>query len=122
MNIIKLIIEFIVIFTIIFLIYYFFIIKKCQKDKKSVPAEVNLIILKHKIDVKKIDLYQMTKVVSIVTVTILSIVITIVNESFNNNIVALLVGTLISIMIALIAYHIIGNIYEDKGKKVVKKK
>ena len=123
MNWYKIVIEFLIIFGIISILYYFVVIKKCKKNNQYVPAEVNLILLLHKIDVKKINLYQMIKVVCLSTSLILSLIITVISELYNNTIISLIFGTLLSIAVALIIYRIIGNYYENiSRKKNIKKK
>lgn len=71
----------------------------------------------HKIDADKIDVYQMVKVVSIVTTIILSIIITLIGVFFDNTLVIMIFGTLISLVVAVICYRIIGNYYEKKSRK-----
>lgn len=117
MDIKKVLIEFIITFAVIYIIYYLLVIKKCKKDKKMVPAEVNIIIMLHKIDIKKVDIYQMVKVVSIVTTFIISTIITLISVFFNNTIIIMIFGTLLSLVIAFICYRIIGNYYEKQSKK-----
>ncbi len=116
MNIVKIIIEFVLTFIIIYLLYFFGIVRKCKTDKKIAPAEVNLILYYYDIDVKKIDLYQMIKVVSIVTTLILSVIITIISIFFHSTIILLVFCTLISILVAIICYRIIGRHYEKKSQ------
>ena len=117
MSITKVLIEFVVTFIIVYLFYYFFIIKKCKKNKKMVPTEVSLILAVYKIDIKKINLYHMIKVVSLVTTTVLSIIITAISEFFSNTIIVLIFGTLISVLVAIICYRMIGRYYEKKSNK-----
>lgn len=121
MNIIKVLIEFIITFLIVYLFYYIFVIKKCKKNKKLVPAEVNLIIALNQIDVSKINVYEMIKVVSVVTTFIISVIITIIWIFFDNTIIALLFGTALSILVAIISYRIIGKYYKKKSMKIEKK-
>ena len=115
MNVIKVLIEFVVTFVVVYLFYYFLVIKKCKKNKKIVPAEVNLIIMLNHIDANKIDIYEMVKVVSFVTTTIISLIVTLIWIFFNNTIIALLFGTAISILIAIICYRLIGKYYKKKS-------
>ena len=117
MDIKKVLIEFIITFAIIYVIYYFLIIRKCRKNKKVVPAEVKLILYFYNIDLKKVDIYQIVKVVSVVTTFILSLIITIISVFFESTIILLLFGTLISIIVAIICYRIIGSYYEKKSNK-----
>ena len=116
MDIVKVLIEFVITFVIIYLVYYFIVIKKCKKNKKLVPAEVNIILMFHKIDIDKINIYQMVKVVSLVTTIIISIIITLIGCFFSNTIILLVFGTLISLVVAIICYRIIGNYYEKQSK------
>ena len=122
MNIWLILIQFLITFIIIYLIYYFFVIRKCKKTLKYAPVEVNLILTRYNIDVKKINLYGMIKVVSFVTSLILSVTITLITAFFDSTIISIIFGTLISVLVAIIVYNIIGRIYEKKSKKVVKKK
>ena len=118
----KIVIEFILVFIIIFSIYYFFTIRKCKKNKKYVPVEVNIILMKYKIDLDIINRYSFIKLVGMVTVLILSLIITFVIEFIDNTILALLLGTIVSLLLAFIFYSIIGKYYEKKSMLVVKKK
>ncbi len=115
MNIVKVLIEFVLTFIIIYAVYYALVLRKCKKDKTKVPTEVSLILSFYKIDPKKINLYQMIKVVSIVTTFILSLIITVIGIFFDNTIILLIFGTLISVIVAIICYRIIGRYYEKKS-------
>ena len=117
MDIKKVLIEFVITFAIVYLIYYFLVIKRCKKNKNMVPAEVNLILAFYKINIKKIDVYQMVKVVSVVTTFIISTIITIISIFFDNTIILLVFGTLISILVAFICYRMIGRYYEKQSNK-----
>ena len=117
MNIEKVLIEFSITFIVIYLLYYFFVIRKCKKNSGVVPAEVNIILLKHKIDIKKINLFNMIKVVSVATTFIIAAIITLISEFFDNTIIILLFGTFISVLVAIIIYRIIGKYYEKKSNQ-----
>ncbi len=116
MDILKLSIEFILTFIIIYLFYYFFTIKKCKKNKKYVPVEVNLIITIYKIDVKKIDLYKMIKIVCLITSFIISISVVLIMSLSKNNILSLIIGSILSLVLAIIIYSFIGKYYKKKNK------
>lgn len=117
MNYFKTLIIFVVTFCILYAIYYFFIIRKCKKNKEFVPVEVNLILIRYHINTKKIDLYQMIKLVSLVTVTILSMVITIVLEFSLNTFLSIIIATIVSVIFAILCYDIIGKIYKNRSIK-----
>lgn len=118
----KILIQFFVVFFFIFLIYYLFVLRKCKKEKKYVPPEVSIILIKYKIDSKKINLQQMNKIVVFVTSLILAFAITVSIVLFDNKIVSLFLGTTASVLIAIIAYSIIGRIYKKQSDKEKKKK
>ena len=117
MNITKVLIEFIITFIIIYLLYYVIVIRKAKKNKKFVSTEVNLILSFYDIDLKKVDTYQMIKVVSIVTTFILTAIITGISIFFDSTIILLIFGTLISLLVAFICYRMIGKHYEKISKK-----
>ena len=121
MNIIKVLIEFIITFVLVFLIYYFTVTKRCKKNKKMVPVEVNLILAFYNIDIDKINIYQMVKVVNFVTSLIISIIITTISIYFDNTIIVMIFGALISILVAIICYRAIGRYYEKKSNKINEK-
>jgi len=120
MDIIRIIAESIITFLVIFIFYYFLIIKKCKKDKHYVSTEVNLILILYRIDYKKIDLLQMTKVVCLVNSIGLSLVISFISIFKEKMIILLLLGTVIAVILMLIIYSFIGNYYRNKS--LVKKK
>ena len=120
MDLKKVLIEFVATFIIIYLIYYLVVIRKNKKNKKMVSSEVNLILMFYKIDPKKIDIHQMVKVVSLVTTLILSLIITAISVFFDSTIIILIFGALISIVVAIICYRIIGRYYEKKSREIKK--
>ncbi len=114
MNIMRVFIELLITFIIVYLLYYFFIINKHKKNKEMVPTEVILIMSLYKIDPKQIDLYKMIKLVSLVSCGTIAIVITLMSNFFNNTIILLLFGTLVSVVLAFIFYGMIGRHFEKK--------
>ena len=117
MDIVKVLIEFIITFIAIYLVYYLLVVKKCKKNKKMIPTEVSLILIFHKIDPKKIDIVKMVKVVSFVTTFIISLIITLISVFFDNMIILLVFGTLMSLVVAVICYRMIGNHYKKLSEK-----
>lgn len=115
MNIAKVLAEFVAAFVIIYLIYYFFIIKKCKKQKDYVPTEVSLILIIHKIDHKKINLYKMIRMVSLVTTFILALVVTLISNFFNNTVIVIVFGTILSVLLAIIIYNLIGRHFKRQS-------
>ena len=121
MNITKVLLELLITFIIVYLFYYIFIIRKCKKNKKVIPIEVSFILSIYDIDINRINLLEMIKVVSLATTIILSIIITIISEFFDNTIILLVFGAVISVLVAIIIYRMIGKHYEKESMKKDKK-
>jgi peptidoglycan/LPS O-acetylase OafA/YrhL len=118
-DLLKFFIEFIVTFAVAFTFYYFVLIKQHKKiDEKKVPTEINIILKYHKIELKKINYKSLLVSVSIVTSLILSIIINIVFHFMHNNILVVIITLIVSLPIALVAYDIIGRIYEKKSNEI----
>lgn len=113
----KFVIEFFAIFLLLSLIYYFLIIRKCKNNSGYAPVEVNLILSRYNIDIKKINLYKMIKQVSFITIFILSLTISLITNFFDSTILAILFATLLSVLLAFIIYGYIGSYYEKKSTK-----
>lgn len=122
MDVKKVLLEFVITFVLVYLTYYLLVIRKCRKNKGLVPTEITLILSFYEIDIEKIDLNKMIKVVSFVTTCILSIIITSIGIFFDSTIIVLVFGTAMSILVAIICYRIIGSYYEKQSKKSKKTK
>jgi len=120
MGVTRIIIELFITFVVIFAIYYFTIIKKSKNEKKYISVEVNLILMLYRIDAKKVNLFQMTKVVCLVNSIGLALAITFVSNLKEKIIVLLLLGTVVAVLLMLIIYSFIGKYYLKKS--LIKKK
>lgn len=118
MDYIKIGIEFIITFLLILIFYYFFSIRKYKKDNNFIPTEVSLIIIRNHLDKKKIDVYKMIKVVSVLTSIILAISTTLMINLSNNIFISILVGVSLSVVLAIIVYGFIGNSFKKKIKNI----
>ena len=116
MDIIDILIEFLIIYLIIYSLYYFFTIKKCKKNAKYVPAEVGIILIKHKINLSKAELYKMIKVVCSITSFILALSVILMSHLSNNIILSILIGVSLSVVLAIIIYGFIGRYYKRKSR------
>lgn len=120
-DLLKFLIEFIIIFAVGFTFYYFVLIRQNKKlDEKKVPTEVNIILRYHKIDLKKINYKSLLMCVSIVTSLILSLIVNVAFHFMNNNILVVIVTLIASLPIALVAYDIIGRCFEKKSQELTK--
>lgn len=111
-------IEFILTFIVVYLIYYFVIIRKNKEfDPNRVPVEVNLIIMRHKIDMKKIDYGKMLRLISLVSSLDIALIVTMVFRFVDNVYLGIFVSLLIVIPISLIGYSAIGRYFEKNSLK-----
>ena len=117
MNVVKIGIEFLVIFLLIMTFYYFFSIRKYKKNNNLIPIEVSFIIVKNKLDIKKINVYKLIKTISLLTSIILAVSATLMIHLSNNIIISMLVGVSLSIVLAIIVYGFVGKSYKKKQKK-----
>ena len=85
-------------------------------EKKKVPAEVNLILRYHKINLEKINYKLMLILITCVTSFIIALNITVIYKFTNSNIVIILVTVLVSLPIALVCYDLIGKHFEKQSK------
>ena len=118
-EVFKFLIEFVVTFMVIYLIYYFVIIRKNKDyDPNYVPVEVNFILMKHKIDIKKINYRKMLIWISLVTSFNMSLFATIIFRVVSNVYLGILFSLLIIVPLSLIGYNFIGRYFEkNSGKK-----
>lgn len=106
-------IEFSVTFIFVFLIYYFFMIKVNEKQNPDyVPVEVNLILLSHRIDIKKINYNKMLLCVSLLSSFNIALIITILFHFLENVFLVILLSLIIVVPVSLIGYNIIGKYFK----------
>ena len=117
MDILKILIEFIITFCLIYTFYYFFVIRKYRIDNHNIPIEVNIILVKNKIDSKKINLYKMIKFVSVLTSLILSLSVILMSHLSKNIIISVIVGVSLSIVLSIIIYSFVGRYYKNMENK-----
>ncbi len=109
------IIYFVVTFLIVYLISYLLLVwKKDEYNPNKVPVEVEYMLKKYKLDIKKINYKRMINVISIVGSLDMAIASIIIFQ-LENIIVQLLVGFLILIPLILISFRILGKYYVKKG-------
>ena len=114
-EVLKFIVEFVLTFLVIYLVYYFVIIrKKKDYDPNLVPVEVNYILMRHKIDIKKINYRKMLFLISLVTSFNMSLAITIIFRIIDNVYLGILCSLLVVMPISLFEYNLIGKHFEKK--------
>lgn len=117
-EVFGLFIEFILTFIVVYLIYYFVIIRKNREyDPNHVPVEVNLIIMCHKINMKKINYSKLLWLISLVSSFDIALVVTMVFHFIDNAYLGILFSLLIVVPISLIGYNAIGRYFEKNSLK-----
>lgn len=117
-DVLWIFIEFILTFIAIYLIYYFVIIRKNKIfDPNRVPVEVNLIVMRHKIDMKKVNYVKMLRLISLVSSLDIALIVTIVFRLIDNIYLGVFISLLIIVPLSLIGYNMIGRYFEKNSPK-----
>lgn len=116
------------IFTIIFIymLYYIWIAihynrrgerkgkNKKKNNKQKMPAEVEYFVTKYKVDLSKINFRYFLQLMGLVVAFDLSIVVTIITY-IKTLWIQLLVGFVLTLLITLTSFHILGKYFKKKG-------
>lgn len=106
---------FVITFIFVFLLYQFFIVRRAKSKKKpKEPFEVTYLVLKYKLDLKKVNYNGLLRVISLVSSFDIALVVTIILllKSF---ILEVIVGFISTIVIILVSYHLVYLVYKKKG-------
>ena len=120
--------EFVFTVAISYSLYYIQHIRKYDKDGKyinknnkkkeepKIPIEIEILIRKHRVDVKKLNYKGLLKFVALVISIAIALVVTLVIYiPLGNLTLRMIIGALSSIPILLITYAIIGKYFKKKG-------
>lgn len=106
---------FLMTFLLVFLIYQIFIVKKAKrKNSKKRPMEVEYLISKYHIDMKKVNYKKLLLTISLISSFDISIIVTLV-LFFENYFLKLLIALLLVVPVIMISYHFVGKYYKKKG-------
>lgn len=125
---------FLLTFIFIYMLYYLFTIrkelnkinkrkkkkqgkKKKKIDEAKLPVEINYLVLKYRLDLGKINYFRFLQIMGVTTSFDLALIITLVSFLDSAGL-QLVVGFFALIPILLISYHIVGKIYQKKGKMI----
>ena len=108
-------------FLFVLCIYEFVIIRRAKKkDKKKSkkknrePIEVTYLVKKYKLDLEKISYNQLLQIVALTSSFDIAIVVTTI-LLFDNTIIGILIGFVVTIVVILISYHFVYLFYKKKG-------
>ena len=109
------VIYFILTFLLVYMISYFFIVRKAgKKIQKKVPIEVEYLIKKYNIDLKKVNYREFINTISITGSIIIAITVLII-FNIENLLLQLVVSFVVMIPLILIGFKLIGEYYKKKG-------
>jgi len=112
----EFLVNFIIIFVVIYVFYYIFSVRKARRNGKKVPVEVQYLLIRYQIDLKKIRYKKFVNSVALVgsfdMAFVGSIVLFVKGILFQ-----LLFGVILFIPIILSSFHFLGKYYQEKSKK-----
>lgn len=109
----EFVINFIFVFILVYLFYYFFSVRKARKNSKKIPVEVQYLLLKYKIDLKKIRYKKFVNSVALVGSLDIALVGAIIFY-IDNLLLQLLVGAVVIVPLILISFRFLGRYYQNK--------
>ena len=106
---------FLISFVLVFLLYQIFIVRRAKSKKNpKEPFEVTYLVLKYKLDLKKVNYKNLLRVISIVSSFDIALVVSII-VLLKSFILEIIVGFISILVIILVSYHLIYLIYKKKG-------
>lgn len=109
------IIVFLFTFLFIFLIYEWFLVRKCKKDKqRKKPIEVQYLMNRYQLNITKISYKRLLNLISFVSSFDIAFVVSLMSF-FDGFLLQIAIGFIGTIMMIVISYSCIGFIYKKKG-------
>lgn len=106
---------FLMTFLFVFLIYQIFIVRKAKRrNSQKKPMEIQYLINKYHIDMKKVNYKKLLLLISLISSLDISIIVTVV-LIFESYFMKFIVAFLLVIPIIIISYHFVGKYYKKKG-------
>lgn len=125
---------FILTVLIVYLFYYVWIIRKYDKNGKAkvrtktkkgevielkepkIPAEIQILIIKYRLDMSKINYRGLLKVVGFVCALDIAFITTVLSFIKSDNLVFVLgIGALLTLPTILISFSLLGRLFKKKG-------
>ena len=106
---------FLISFVLVFLLYQIFIVRRAKSKKNpKEPFEVTYLVLKYKLDLKKVNYKNLLRVISIVSSFDIALVVSII-VLLKSFILEIIVGFISILVIILVSYHLVYLFYKKKG-------
>ena len=114
-DIIKILLEYIIVFIIIWLMNYFLLVKnKLKYKKKEVPTELLYLKKIYKINIKKINYKSFVYTYTIINSFIISTIYIILMYLLDNWILRIIIGVILLVLLIIICYGLLGRYYLKK--------
>lgn len=121
--------EYLIYFLVVYLLYFFITIRrfdkegnyKKKKEKKienyeALPGEVKYFVLKYKVDLKKVNLRSVLKLIGFILGLEIVIIMVLINMFLKINIAfQIIVATIILLPVYLISLKFLGMYFKKKG-------
>ncbi len=108
--------NFILIFVIVYISFYFVSVRKARKNSKRVPVEVQYLLIRYQIDLKKIRYKKFVNSVALIGSFDIALVGAIV-LLVKGILFQLLFGFILFVPVILISFHLLGKYYQKKSNK-----
>ena len=106
---------FIGIFIITFILYYILLRStKKRKKKEKNPVEIDYIIKKYNLNMKKIKYNRLALMLALVNAFDISIIVTIISN-IKSTVLQVLCAIVIIMPIIIVSYSLVGKYYKKKG-------
>lgn len=113
----KIALEYIIVFTIIFILNYFlFIRKKVKLNKNKVPMELNYLIALYNIDIKKINYKKFVYTYSLINTFIVATIYIIIVYLVKSLIWQIIIGIILLALLIIICYGLLGRYYRKRSE------
>ncbi|MCI8588029.1 MAG: hypothetical protein HFG40_00060 [Bacilli bacterium] len=106
-------VNFIIIFIVVYLAFYFVTVRKARRNSKKIPVEVQYLLIRYQIDLKKIryrNFVHSIAIVGSIDIAFVGAVVLFVNNTF----LQLLIGFVLLVPIILGSFLVLGKYYQKK--------
>ncbi len=106
---------FLLCFILVLIVYEIFIVSRAKKNKgKKYPMEVKYLMVRYKLNMKKVDYPQLLQIIALVSSFDISLIVTIVSM-LNTYLWQMLIALVLVIPVIFVSYHFVGKFYIKKG-------
>ena len=111
---------FLLTFVFVLILYEIFIVNRAKKSKKKVnkkdkdPIEVNYLVRKYHLDMKKVNYNQLLQIIALTSSFDIALVVSVI-LLLKNFFLQVFGGFIFTLVIILLSYHLVYLFYKKKG-------